>query len=260
MPTKVVRGHEFKSMVYLISGGFLLLVSVIPVVLAIQTSARRNLTSLETTLFTVITFILSTVGSGLISAYYSDIQSRREYARLARPALRRILSINRSAAMIRQVIEGRQKLINDGDQPSLRQVGDWIAGFDQLMAQHVGQLDAAIADWQELLPGDYAQIVDLASMGATIEDKLEEIRLLNHEQTEEARRDVVRLRSDVARLRQELRDQQRTTGMGLLAPYSTRPIGSPESGGSVFEGRDFAVLDDVIQSGGAAGSDPITPP
>lgn len=228
-----------------VGGGILLLLlSVVPFVLAIAVSAKRNLSPLENTLFGIVTFILSTAGSALISAYYEGGRSRNSYAQLARPALRRIVAINHSAVQILEVVRAKQDDLGGIEQLTASRASEWLDSIGRLLQQHIGQLDAAIVDWQELLPDEYAELVNIAELQTVITDKVEQIRALNQQESGDARRRMAELTAEIAQLKQALRHGRTASGLGML-PLPEDPLTVTAPGNGVFEGRRFDVAPDT---------------
>jgi hypothetical protein len=225
-------------------GALLLLLSMVPFVLTIAVSAQRNLSPLENTLFGTVTFILSTIGSALISAYYERGRSRDSYSQLARPALRRIVAINRSAAQILEAIRDKQSDLKDIEDLSLLQASEWLDSIGRLLQQHIGQLDAAIVDWQELLPEEYAELVNIAELQTVITDKVEQIRALNRQESGDAQQRIGELAAEIVQLKQELRHGRTASGLGVL-PFQEDSLAAEVRGDSVFEGRKFDVIQDA---------------
>lgn len=219
-------------------GLLLLLASLVPLAVAIDASADRALTSLETTLLGTLTFLLSSVGSLVVAGYWGRQQGRDQYVQLAKPALRRVVELNRSAAQISEAIRSKRDQIDKVEELEVKVAREWLDSFDRLVRQHAGQLGAATADWQELLPEEYAELVNLAELGREYDEKIGKLAQLQDEQSAEAKKTRADLLSQIEKLRREL-DKR-----GPLSVAST-PLGLIGSG---IEGRplDIAIRTDDV--------------
>lgn len=151
-------------------GWALLGFTALVIVAQIWVSAKRALTPLETGLFNGLTVVIGLVGSVLVSGYYWRKQSSRDvenartnYQQLARPAWRRVVSIETSLARIQgSIAEHAARLAEDPEgkllQPQAQ--AQWVDGLRR-QVEHVGDhITAAIEDWRELLPEDFAALVE----------------------------------------------------------------------------------------------------
>ncbi len=231
--------HIEKTATVALGGGTLLLISILPVVLSIQASAHRELTSLENTLFASTTFVFSMAGSAIISAYYGGLQARKEYVQLARPALRRVVVLSSSANDIISIVQEKQA-ISSTSAPDGTLVSAWLDAIERLLRQHSRQLEAAITDWQELLPDDYAELIGMAQMQAEINERIEAIRELSASRNADAGNRITLLTTEVSRLQRELERERAESGLGIPQHllHGHDDDGRPTH--AIFAGRTFA--------------------
>jgi hypothetical protein len=199
------------------TGTVLVVLSLGPMALAIRTSSERALSPLETTLFTVLTFVISIFGSALISAYFSRHQAREDYIQLARPAWRRVVALGASAQLISEAVQAKQAMLRHGSEADPKVVTEWLDAVDRLLQLHSGQLEAAISDWQELLPRDYAELVELRRLRVQIDGKIEEVRKLGEQSTADSDRKMERLQEEISELRAKLEERETYTYGGSVS-------------------------------------------
>jgi hypothetical protein len=134
----------------------ILLVSLSAVALwqTIQQALTRDLTGLETTLFSAITFVLSSLGSFIVSAHFNQLQARKEYEQLARPALRRVDSLQQALTLVAAGVNARIKKCQ-GPAPESAEELIWLQGLMTQLQLLSHNIKDANSDWREMLPEDY---------------------------------------------------------------------------------------------------------
>jgi hypothetical protein len=245
------RTRRHAGVASLMVGAILVGLSLIPIALTIQVSASRPLSQLETTLFASVTYFFSIIGSALISSYYARGQSRKDYIQLARPALRRVIALSRSAVQIADAVQSKQAALQNNVPPDPMIVREWLESIERLLQQHSGQLEAAISDWQELLPEEYAEIMTLAGIQAQIDDRIDTIVALRAEQSDQSNLDIARLTEEVNELRRRLEREQTESS---FTPFTHVPserydafVASPE----IVIGRQFSTGIDLPPEAGS---------
>ena len=186
------------------------------IAISLTVSARRPLSSLEAVLFNVLMTLLGIVGTVLVSVYFARRGARSEYEQLARPALRRVVQLNRSVGTIRDAIKSKQASLGLPSEVSGDVVREWLDTLDRLMEQHGGQLTDAVSDWRELLPQDYERLIEeseLSRLRTLYEEKLDDLDArqaslarTQEQQTAEAAATAGSVQSDIARVTKELQE------------------------------------------------------
>ncbi|MHB9116450.1 MAG: hypothetical protein ACYC6T_17930, partial [Thermoleophilia bacterium] len=116
--------------------------------------------------------------SALVGVSRFQQPAREQYQQLARPALRRVIALNRSVGTLseylavryqrldslrKEVVEGRELAATDLDVAA-----GWLEGLGAQIQLHVLQVEDAISDWRELMPGEYQKYQDIGKIQADI--------------------------------------------------------------------------------------------
>ncbi|WP_162989292.1 hypothetical protein [Glutamicibacter nicotianae] len=136
-------------------GIILLLLAAVALGLVIWQSITRDLTGLESTLFASLTFVLSTAGSFIVSAFLNQRQARREYEQLAKPSLRRVDSLVSAVTQIETVVGSRIASVSSGNDEGVETQKVWLEGLQSNLVLLRTQVEDATTDWRELLPEEY---------------------------------------------------------------------------------------------------------
>ena len=219
-------------------GLILIVLAAVPVGLAVHTAEDRQLSGLETVLFAVLVMILSLIGSAFVTAHFARSQARDTYIQLARPAWRRVVELNNSAGLIGDAVHAKSMLLAGKDVISAEVAVEWLDSIDRLIEQHAGQLQAAISDWQELLPEEYEELASVQALRGELDAKIEEIRVLQKEQNTDAQRQVGELSAEVNHLRDELVERQ-----AALPPSTRTAAARPSPAAARFAERRRAARD-----------------
>lgn len=205
---KKAAGRSLSANTWL--GILLIILSAGSLTLAIHQSFSRELTGLEATLFSSITFVLSIVGSFIVSAHFSQSQARKEYEQLARPALRRVDSLQQALLLVAANVDARLKELrsdNQGDPENIT----WLRGHATQLQLLSHTIRDATSDWRELLPEDYEDALrrafdDLGSSKESIEElksQIEEQKSKQAQGDESAKAAIAKLELELKRARQE---------------------------------------------------------
>lgn len=197
-------------------GAALVLASILTIAGTVWASADGKLSPLESTLFAAVTFILSSVGAVLISAYFSRGQARQEYQQLARPALRRIAALHVSTDRVNEYIGHRITVTDERDR-------DWLLGLTAQMQLLLDQMGAAVSDWRKLLPEDYEEVRENAVAVQQLAAKVAELERLRASEDQEraqgdgnARARIDELTRDIDALKKKVAANS-ATGAGTLS-------------------------------------------
>jgi hypothetical protein len=142
--------------------------AVLASVAAVVISAYRPLTSLEQTLFQILTLVLSLIGSADLGMRWAKAATEEQTRLQARTGLRRVLTLYASVARFGQLVEERRSLLggiamlsrnNTIPMTHVDQALDLLAVAS---TEQLGTASAALEDWRDLLPDEVEKLAQRA--------------------------------------------------------------------------------------------------
>lgn len=204
------------SLVGLLGGAVLLVVYLFRLFLDRASNEADPLSNLEQTFFGTFTLFVGAGLSWVVSHHYARRETRVQFERLARPALRRVVAARASADGLRAAVDRRQYELADD-------ASEAFESMRELVDQHARTLDDAIADWQELLPREVGELYREAAYAAqarheaTVKELSGRLDVIESaEGSDDSRAKVEALRRDVDRLDGEV---QRRVSSGTLKAF-----------------------------------------
>lgn len=207
-------------------GILLVLLSAVALWQTIQQALTRDLTGLETTLFSAITFVLSSIGSFIVSAHFNQMQARKEYEQLARPALRRVDSLQQALDVVATGVDTRLKRCQEEASANVEEVV-WLEGLMTQLQLLSHNIKDANSDWREMLPQDYEDALrrafdELGTSRESIDALTNEIELQKAKQAA-GDQDA---KAKIAQLEKQLSDQRRSVSSRGINFFSSSGNGS----------------------------------
>jgi hypoxanthine phosphoribosyltransferase len=122
---------------------------------SVYVSSVRPLSNLEASLLTIFLWLISAMLGWTLSSIYADYAATNSLQERAKPAIRRVWELQRSAEQLQLMLatnSSRERRENSSVS------SDFSAEAFAIQMQ-IGQLRAAVQDWRELLPQDYVEDV-----------------------------------------------------------------------------------------------------
>jgi hypothetical protein len=115
--------------------------------------------------------LLSLVGEVERREDEAETNAKKLYQQLATPAYRRVVGLRNSAAVVAETLELKRGALSELDGDDTWIMDEWLDSLERLLRVHSDQLDAALDDWQELLPDEY----DIAKSHQQLTRKIEDL-------------------------------------------------------------------------------------
>lgn len=120
---------------------------------SVYISTIRPMTDLEASLLAVFLWLISTALGWMLSSIYADYSGSSSLQERAKPAIRRVWELQRSAEQLLMMLATRAS-----EQLTQQQGrGDEFSAEVVAIQMQIGQLRAAVQDWRELLPENYVE-------------------------------------------------------------------------------------------------------